>query len=740
MPRAVPLVSAFNAGELSPLLYGRVDIQKYPNGCRTLLNFLPKSQGPAVRRPGTRYVANTRSNSKARLIPFEFSATQSYIIEATDNVFRFFKNGAPIETSPGVPYEIATLYNDTDLDNLRWAQSADTLYLAHPSYSVYALIRQSDTSWPLGPVIFRDGPYLEIRADHAITPSATTGVVTLTSSGAVFDASDVGRYIRLLHGSTWGHASIQSFTSSTVVTAAVVTAFGATTGSANFRLGAWGGGRGAPSVVLFHEERLFFAASIGQPNTIWGSKVGDFLNHTPGAAADDPIDVTLADNAVNEIQWMVSAKGLLAGTTGGEFAIQASSANEALTPANIKANKQTLIGSARTAPVQVGAATLFVQRAKRGLYELAYTFEADGYAAPELSVLAGHLLRGNIKEMAWQPEPWRVLWCVLEDGGLVGMTYMREQQVVAWHRHQLGGDGVRVLSAATISVANSTELWLVVERQLNNVTKRFVERLGEEFYADRVAAQDDAYFVDCGVSSGVTRPASTLRPSNVTGTITLRALSGTWVVGDVGKVVRLNGGKVLITTYTSANFVTGTVQRTLTTNDPAFAGEWSLSTLGTTFSGLAHLDGETVQVLADGGTHPDEVPASGSITLDRSASIVHAGYGYTSLLETLDIQAGAQDGTSSTRKKRIHSCGLRLFQTLGGFIGYRDEETEQYVLEEIQYRRTSSLMDIAPLLFTGDRTIDFPGRWERAAHVVCKQTQPLPMTVTAVAPRITTNE
>jgi hypothetical protein len=739
MPRAVPLVASFNGGEISPLLYGRVDIQKYATSCREMVNFLPKSQGPAVRRPGTRYVANTRLDRVARLIPFEFSTSQTYIIEASQGVFRFYKDGALIETSPGVPYELPnTVYGEPRLPELRWAQSADQLFFVHPEVVPLVLTRFADTNWTLTPVAFGDGPYEPERTDITLTPSGTSGTITITASAALFTNADIARPVRLRHGSSWTWAVLRTLISPTQMTADT----GGTVASATagFRLGAWYVNGSNPSLVGFHENRLFFAATDAHPQTVWGSRTGDYFNFTPGAAADDSVVVTLRDNQINRIEWMVSAKGLLLGTTGGEYAVTASANNEALTPANVKANKQTLIGSAGVRPVQVGPATLFVQRARRTLHEMAYTFEADGFSAPELSVLAQHLTRGNIKDMAWQAEPWRVLWLVMDDGSLVGMTYMREQQVVAWHRHVLGGDAVRVLSLATIAQPNSSELWMVVERLQDNVVKRFVERLGDEFYADRRSDQDDACFVDCSVSSSVLRPDSTLRPTGVAGTINLRALSGTWAAGDVGKIVRVNGGKVLVTVYVSDFLVTGTVQRGLQSAAPAYSGEWTVSELGSSFAGLDHLEGETVQILADGATHPDKVVASGSVTLDNAASVVHVGYGYTSRLETLDLQAGAADGTASTRKKRIHTCGVRFFQTLGGYIGYRDEETGAYALEEIQYRQTNFRMDVPPLLFTGDRLIEFPGRWERAANVVIEQRQPLPMTITALAPRVTANE
>ena len=146
MARGVPFLSAFNSGEWSPELYGRVDLDRYTRACAEMLNFLPKAQGAAVRRPGTRYVANTKSNGQVRLIPFEYSTQQAYVIEAGDLYFRFYRNGARLESPPGTPVEVATPYTLADLPQLQWAQSADTLYLAHPSYAPRKLTRTTPTT------------------------------------------------------------------------------------------------------------------------------------------------------------------------------------------------------------------------------------------------------------------------------------------------------------------------------------------------------------------------------------------------------------------------------------------------------------------------------------------------------------------------------------------------------------------------------------------------------------------
>lgn len=587
MPRAVPGIVAFNAGELSPLLYGRTDLTKYQAGCRQMENFLPTSQGAATRRPGLEYIAATKGNAVARLIPFEFSTTQAYIIEATATTFRFYMNGGQIESSPGVAYEVSHPYGLADLDTIQYAQSADTLYLAHPNYAPRKLTRSGHTSWTLTSISF------------TATPAEWTG--------------------------------------------------------SNY-----------PGTVAFFDERLFWGGTPNQPQTIWASKVNDFENLTTGSAADDALKFTLVDDQMNAVRWMSAHKVLLLGTAGGEFSVQASNLNEALTPSNLTARRQTTVGAKSVQAVRVGTAAIYVQRAGRKLQEIAYSYESDSYVSPELTLLAGHVTRAGIRSMAWHQEPWRVLWCVLDDGQLVGMTYMRDQQVVAWHRHPLGGTNAKALSVACIAGTNETQLWVVVERTINGSTKRYVEKMTSEFWASSPTDKTGAVFVDSAID--------------------------------------YNGS-------------------------PA-----------TVLTGLDHLIGETVQVLADGATHPDcTVSAGGTITLDRAASVVQVGLACPALLETLDIEAGAQDGTAQTRRRRISEVGVRLFQTLGCKIGYIDQRGSE-VLETVLFRNPTDPMDASPPLFSGDKVIAFPPRITREARVVVKQDAPLPITVTAIVPRVQTTE
>lgn len=677
MPKASPALTSFNAGEWSPLLGGRVDLAKYQVSCRRLENMIGLIQGPATRRAGTRFVEMVKDGGKfTRLIPFEFSTTQAYIIEFGDLYCRFYKDNGRIEDPPGTPVEIVTTYAEADLANLKFAQSADVLYITHPSYPIRTITRTSHIDWTIADLDFQDGPYLDQNTDtnKALQPSAASGNgITITAVGHTpFVSTDVGRLIRIKLSGTWGNAKIVGFTSATVVTADVKSNFGGTTAIADWRLGLWSGTTGYPSCVTFFEDRLCFAGTTDSPQRIDGSKTGDYTSFAPTDPDSTVTDehawaFTLNANNVNAVHWLADdEKGLVAGTVGGEWIVRPSNLGEALTPTNVLAKRSTKNGSINHQPVQADKATLFVQRAGRKLRELAYVFESDGFRAPDMSALSEHITDGGMSALAYQQEPDSIVWAVRSDGTLLGFTYERDQDVLGWHRHILGGVSdvagtkAKVESVAVIPALDGTrdDLWLVVKRYINGTTFRYVEILTPRWSG---GDQIDAFFVDGGLS------------------------------------------------YDGA---------------PA-----------TVISGLSHLEGETVTVLSDGATHPDVLVSGGAITLASPASKVHVGLNYQSVLLPQRLEAGAADGTAQGKTKRIHKAVVRFQETLGAKVG-----ASLSALDTVQFRSGSDPMDSPPPLFTGDKVIPWPGGYSSDGDIYIVQDQPLPMTVVAIFPQVVTQD
>nr|BAR32739.1 putative tail tubular protein B [uncultured Mediterranean phage uvMED] len=457
-------IPSFTAGEMSDSMQGRTDFAKYFSAASRIENFVVLPHGPITRRPGTYFVSEVKTSSaKTRLIPFTFSTTQTYILEFGNQYIRFYKDDGQI-TSGGSAYEISSPYTTAQLFNLKFAQSADVMYICNENHAVRKLSRTGHTSWSLTEVEFTDGPYLDSNTTSTtMTPSGTTGNITITASASAFVSTDVNRFINFSNG----YAKITGFTSATVVSATVEDDFDNTNAVTNWKLGAFSETTGHPSCVSFFEQRLVFSATSQQPQTMFFSKSGDYENMTSGTNDDNAMVYTIASNQVNAIQAMKATRTLIVMTTGGEYAVSSGAAQDAITPTNINIRKQSNYGSAGVDALSIGNATIFLQRAKRKIRELAYNFDTDGYTAPDLTILADHISESGLTDMSYQQEPYSVVWAVRADGQLAGLTYNRLENVVAWHRHIFGGKsdtGKTVkqqkisftANATTVSTTNNT--------------------------------------------------------------------------------------------------------------------------------------------------------------------------------------------------------------------------------------------------------------------------------------------
>jgi hypothetical protein len=425
------------------------------------------------------------------------------------------------------------------------------------------------------------------------------------------------------------------------------------------------GSNNRPSCVSFYEQRLVFAGTNNNPQTIWFSKAGDYENFTTGTNADDAMIYTIASNQVNAIRYLKAQRTLVVGTSGGEFTVSADGTDASITPTNITIKRQSSYGSANVDAVAAGNAILFLQKAKRKIRELAYNFDSDSYVAPDLTILNDIVTESGIVQMEWQQEPDNILWCVREDGQLAALTYQRSEAVVSWHRHILGGsfNGGNSVAESIASISgdlNEDELWVIVKRTINGATKRYIECFSD-FDFDETEATDFK-FLDSHL--------------NYSGSAT------------------------------------------------------------TTLSGLSHLEGQTVSILADGSVHANKVVSSGSISLDRSVTKACVGLAYDSILQTMRIEGGAAEGTSQGKTKRISKVVLRLFETVGVKVGPSLSN-----LEVVPFRTTSSNLS-APVdtLIEGDKEIEFNDDYNSDGYIFIKQDQPLPASILAIYPTLVTND
>lgn len=449
--------------------------------------------------------------------------------------------------------------------------------------------------------------------------------------------------------------------------------------------GAWSDRRGFPGAIALYENRMFLAGSLSEPATIWGSKAGAYEDFADGTQDNDALVYRVGSGVADAIRWLAAGRVLTAGTSSGEYAIAASVQNEALTPSNFKVVPQTSYGTSATPPVRVDQSVLYPQRngapsnASIRLREFAYEFQRDSFNSIDLSVFAEHIFgRAGFDRIAYLLQPNALIYCRRTDGQLASCTYERTQEVVAWHRQVLGGEGAQVMTVGAIPGDDGDELWLSVRRSLAESGRRVTEdgrsRTTEDGFARVV--DDEA--------------AETVRYIEV-----LEAPFEDTDDKEDGFFVDSGA------TYTG----------------PATS----------TLSGLWHLRGQEVRILNNGAVETATVTPMGRITLQRPTTKAHVGLSYKLTLETQDFDTQLRDGTAQGRAKRMSDVHLRLLNALGGTYG-----TSSVDQIPILYRKASTPMDASPPLYSGLKTVTMPSGWETTARVRIEHDDPLPMHITGL--------
>lgn len=711
---------AFGRGEVGPDIWGRADLEAWHAGLEICENIVVLKAGILSARGGTRFVGEVKNSSQqSRLVPFEASPQQSFMIEIANGKARFYRDAGIVEIDPGVAYEINTPWVTAQLQSLWYAQSVDVLFVTHGDVRPTEIRRYANTDWRVANYAFEKGPFNDLNGDKGKTISiaAVAGAVLATCTGFSFTAADVGKLLYLEEsdksstpkwvgnvtvavgdkvnvfgntyecvdgtktgvnppdhlegqqksevgagGCTWlylhsgyGIGQIVEVGAGTATINVITRMPDQLTSVASWRwaLSPWSNANGWPAIADFHEGRFFLAASKSRPATIWASRSDDFNNHQAGSDGADALNLTLAQRQLNAIRWIATGRVLGVGTSGREWTVSPSSLNEVLTPTNRKGTPASGEGSSAIRPVETDNAIVFVSASGDRLHEYAYSFQEDAYVAPDLSILASHIGLRGFTRLAWDRDPNRIIWALLADGGLAGMTYRRDQGLAAWHRHPMTNGFVEDIATMWAPDGKSTQLWLIVRRVIDGQVKRYIEVMQPVFNGTGKTDAADSWQLDCAL--------------------------------------RYEGA-------------------------PA-----------TEISGLDHLEGQTVSILADGTVQPPQEVTGGKIILVRPFSKVLVGLPFTPYARSLGLDVDTAAGAMTGKKKRFSHISVRALNTVGGEAGVPDEL-------DLLSPSAGLTMDDAPKLWSGVKEVTPLGGWEDIAQIVLRQPQPLPFCIQVITP------
>lgn len=517
-----------------------------------------------------------------------------------------------------------------------------------------------------------------------------------------------------------------------------------------------------PNTCAYFQERRVYSGSTNDPDTYWMSKPGLYSNMDSSipTVASDAITGTPWAQQVNGIQYMLPMPGGLVVLTGlGAWQVNGGS-QTAVTPSNQVATPQAYNGCHfHVPPIQINYDILYVQSKGSIIRDLSYNFFVNIYTGTDLTVLSNHLFNGyQVQYWTWAQEPYKLVWVVRNDGVLLCLTYLKEQEIFAWTRHDTNGKFICVASvpeqinpnisqSANFSPALFDAVYVITLRYVQGAWRYYSERMDARIW-DTV---EDSFCVDAGLAYPQTHPNASLTASANTGIVTFTASSSVFSSGNVGDVIRMGGGIATVTGYTSGTVVTGTLTQDITDvayNDPndtplpQSAGTWSISTPTTTVSGLNHLEGLTVSILADGSVVPNQVVTNNSVTLPAPASNIIVGLPFTCQAQTLYMDHPAPGGnTVQNRRKIIDAVGLTVETTRGIQIGsdQPDQSTQQDFAQttwtnmtEPPYRTPQVFAGQPIPLYTGEIYVTSNSSWSPKGQIAVQQVYPLPATILGV--------
>lgn len=741
MPAARPIKTNFSAGEFSPRLIARVDLERYGNAAAEMTNVLVQPQGGATRRPGTYFVEGTRdAGARVRLVRFEVSTAAAYILEFGDGYIRFYNNRGQLMSGMS-PVEVVSPYATAQLRELRFAQSADVLYITHKDHAPRKLSRTSTTTFALSAIDFQDGPYQPVNiTDTTVSISPTWGVCTATASSSIFSAGNVGQILAIrdevpARVDNGGYLAGQVF---------------------------YADDRG---VIRLY--RVMVGGNAAGPNYA-GTTPNYDLNMPTGegdAVRDGSLVLSYLGRGKSAWGW-----GVITAVASGTSATVVANEKHSF-PTNITAAREWRFGEwggsrgyPRTVALWQGRTVWGGSIAKPQTLWFSETsdYEAFSPSEPDNAVLDTNAVTvtlddGEVQTIRWMESTQRGIVlgtpsAIFTVGPANSQAAFSPVNVEARRREDTG-------SSDTIAGFREQGVVLFVENG-----GRKVREFTYDFASDSFAANDLTILAEHITAAGLVEAAFARRPDRLFWGVRSDGVLVT-LTYDREQQVRawtkhtLGGGGLAETVAVVPGpdgktddvyvVVNRSGQRTVEFIRPAFdatlegeragffldSGLTYSGTAATTFSGLSHLDGKTVRVLAGGADRGTAVVVGGTVTIEApAATVAHIGYDMTARIVCLPWEAGAAGGTAQGRPQRLAEVSLRLHQTGGSQAGRTAGP-----MKDLFTRTPADLMDQGPPLFTGWRRFDSTVGWSRDDALAIESVPGQPLTVLAVVPEVVTS-
>lgn len=809
-PNPRTLTRAFNGGELTPEFFGQIADPKYQTGLATCRNFQVLPHGPVQNRAGFEFVREVKDSTKAtRLIPFTYSTTQTFAIEFGEQYFRFHTAGATLLAGtatawsnatayvvgdlasrlgvnyycilahtnqqppnatywyplPSAAYEIPNPYDEDDLFDVHFVQSADVLTLVHPSYAPRELRRLGATQWTLTTISFAS----DLTAPGSIAATATvatgTGLTTMRYTVTAVDSTGIeeglagtpddcsnnlstsGNYNTITWSSVSGAArynvykqsnGLYGYIGQTDATSFIddnITAdISKTPPIAN---DPFNGANNYPAATNYFEQRRAFGGTNTKLQTLWLTRSGTESNlaYSIPTRNDDAISFRIAAAQANTIRHIVALQDLMLLTSSAVWRVTSIN-TDAITPTSISRKIVSGAGASNVQPVIVDNNNMIYVAARGGhMRELGYvsSAQASGYASGDLSLRAPHLFDGlDVIDLAYAQAPQPIVWAVSSNGDLLGLTYVPEQQVGAWHRHDTYTATAKSAFEAVTAVAEGSEdaVYVVVRRYINGGYKRYIERLHSRAFDEL----DDAFFVDSGATYDDPKTITAITKANPgVATSTAHGFSNGDVVdlSGIEGMTELNSVRVIVANAAANTFeLTDEDGNNIDTSGYTtyLTGGYAREAVNSIASGLSHLEGETVSILADGAVMPQQTVSSGTITLpdDIKASRIHIGLPIEADIETLPLALEGASAFGQGRQKNVNKVWLRVYRSGGIFAGPSFTKLTEAKI------RTDEVYGSPPDLKTGEVAVVLTPTWADSGTVCARQSDPLPLTITSM--------